>query len=677
MVINSQWLTQYARSGRWHRAVLVVVLAGATLSSPTAQGARPTIDSGEPGIAVEDRELLIALPLVNRGAGPAEQMSLTRVFLTGRDPLRPARLPFAVGDVAAGERVVLQLAFPFEGLERNPSYRLVIVGTYRTAGRERPFTLTRSIARPLPDDGERRMQRVAAEARTAEGAVHPPSEIPERVPSEPTARPMPERPTGEPAPDNPSVAIADPFGRVILRNASTRANADEVSFVRVSNEPLTFADTKGGSPWDPSGASVDQAKGAQVVFLTGNLYALLSTNGGATFMHLDPTTIFGNIPLDGMPMDQGLCCDMNLTYIPSLDRFVWVLHTKGSQVGVRIVEIDGRKRRLPINGFNRLRVATATAQQVVASGGTSWTYWDMTTAMFGLGNMAFLDYPDVSFTDQFLHISVNETNSGGLFVIRVPLADVQSGGTIHIGYTDPNDGTSAFGARLAHQSPDAAYWFDHVTYNKVRIFEWRDNSSTYSWRSRTIGPWATGSLTSMVPDGVTNWLEANTTAIRGATVQGDVNVGSGVLRTILIAWNAGSAGTFTQPYVRMLPVARLTAGNLVQWGTGQSSQIWNPTVAFNHAHLATNSNGEVGVSLGAGGPGSHATPVAGFVGDATLYVTGVSTTSLVRYGDYTAIRPHWPNSKLFSVSDYYLEAAGMGFRVRHQYRLFGRNGDVD
>jgi hypothetical protein len=58
-----------------------------------------------------------------------------------------------------------------------------------------------------------------------------------------------------------------------------------------------------------------------------------------------------------------------------------------------------------------------------------------------------------------------------------------------------------------------------------------------------------------------------------------------------------------------------------------------------------------------------------------LYAMGVSNVSLDRYGDYTAIRPHWPNSKLFSVSDYFLEQSPF-FLIRHQYRLFGRSGDV-
>jgi hypothetical protein len=61
---------------------------------------------------------------------------------------------------------------------------------------------------------------------------------------------------------------------------------------------------------------------------------------------------------------------------------------------------------------------------------------------------------------------------------------------------------------------------------------------------------------------------------------------------------------------------------------------------------------------------------SGEVGDPTLYVVGVSMASLPRDGDYTAIRPHWPNTKFFSVS----EAAGTGaFAVKRQYRMFGRS----
>jgi hypothetical protein len=647
-----------------------LTFAGVAVGFATVGGSAAQLGLGEPGVATDEGELHVALPLSNSGTGLASDVRVHRVSLQAHEFLAPA-LPQAPGDLEAGEEVVLQLSFERTRSWPRKEFRLVVRGSHRVEGRfgsrRRYFRVSRRIAAPQPDEGEQTALEAVVEARTVDGAHFPPTSTEPPIAEEPEAPPLP---TGGvvpvPWPDNPSVNVSGrprPPLHVI-------AQAGDIVFVRGNDEVLSSTDTKGGSPWDPSGASVDLQKGERMVFLTGNLYALLSTDGGATFTHIDPTTIFGNIPLDGMPKDEGLCCDMNLIYIPSIDRFVWTLLTKGSKIGVD-------KNRNAIYGFNRLRVATASPARVLASAGTSWTYWDMTTALFGFEQSAFLDYPDVSFTESFLHISVVRPDPlKSFFVVRVPLADVQFGGTIHIGFTNPIHGKSAFGARLAHDSPDAAYWFGQATIWKVRAFEWLDGSSGYSWRTLSVTPWLAADYTSTTPDG-TNWLAANTTAIRGAAFQGETNAGGGVLRTLLVAWNGARGAGFPQPHVRLLPVIKAELGGQTFWTTGQESQIWHPDFAFNHAHLATNANGEVGVSVGAGGGGSDATPVAGFIGDSTLFAIGVSNASLNRYGDYTAIRPHWPNTKLFSVSDYFLQQTPVsGFQIKHQYRLFGRSGDV-
>ncbi len=637
-------------------------------------GSGAQFDLGAPGVATDGGELFVALPLMNRGSSPASDVRVVYASLRAHELLDPT-LPLAVGDLEPGEEAVLQLAFRPKRALRQQELHLTLYGTHRVQGwfgpRRKWFRVVQQVTLPQHDEGERTAPEAVVEARTVDGAEFPPTEVELPFAEEPEGTPLP---TGgvvaNPQPDSPSVSVA-----VSPRpGLPGTADADEVVFVRGNDEILSLKDRKCesgqpcGFPWDPSGASVDLQKGERVVFLTGNLYALLSTDGGTSFTHIDPTTIFGNIPPDGMPQDEGLCCDMNSIYIPSIDRFVWVMLTKGSQIGVK----NGKK----IYGFNRLRVASASPSQILSSGGTSWTYWDMTTALFGFGKTAFLDYPDVSFTDSYLHISVVRPDMGGFFVIRVPLPDVQFGGTIHIRYTNPGDGKVAAGARLTHDSPDAAYWFGHVMIWKVRAFEWMDDSNSYSWRTLPVTPWLAFDYKSLTPDG-TDWLKANSSAIRGATYQGDVNVGGGVLRTLLVAWNGARGAGFPQPHVRLLPIVKLSTGNFTQWAKGTESQIWNPDFAFQHAHLATNANGEVAVSVGAGGGGSDATPVAGFVGDSALYAIGVSTASLSIYGDYTAIRPHWPNSKLLSVSDYFLERSVLGgFRVHHQYRLFGRSGDV-
>ena len=76
-----------------------------------------------------------------------------------------------------------------------------------------------------------------------------------------------------------------------------------------------------GSPAEPSGA-----KSGNVIFSTSNWIAAISTNGGATFNVIDPTVYAGpaNPATDG-----GFCCDQVVQYLPSIDRFVWLL-----QVGI-------------------------------------------------------------------------------------------------------------------------------------------------------------------------------------------------------------------------------------------------------------------------------------------------------------------------------------------------------
>ena len=76
-----------------------------------------------------------------------------------------------------------------------------------------------------------------------------------------------------------------------------------------------------GSPAEPSGA-----KSGNVIFSTSNWIAAISIDSGATFNVIEPTVYAGpaNLATDG-----GFCCDQVVQYLPSIDRFVWLL-----QVGI-------------------------------------------------------------------------------------------------------------------------------------------------------------------------------------------------------------------------------------------------------------------------------------------------------------------------------------------------------
>ncbi|NIA13788.1 MAG: hypothetical protein GWP08_06870 [Nitrospiraceae bacterium] len=648
-----------------------------------------------PGVATEEGALLIALPLVNGSDRDVSDVRISGITLETQGIVRPEALPLSAGDLPAGETAVLQLAFESEGLEADRPYTLRIEGTATSSGVPQAFRLDRAVSLPPPEEGERTVRYVTVETRSVDGGGFEPgcpgcADVDIEGINEFMGPPLPEG--LEPAsfePNNPEVGIEHLADRVGKSQTQSLAKADQpITFLRAGTH-----DVRTGGVLEPSGGSVDllPIPGrplVRMVFLSGNLYLLLSTDGGTTYTEIAPTAVFPSIPLDGLPQDIGICCDQNLIYIPSIDRFVWQLLTRGSQVGVAR-DMNGQPilneagGQIPINGMNRLRVAMASPEQVISSGGTSWSYWDMTTATFGFPSTSFLDYPSLSFSDDYLYISVSALNplkpqlgGDGFFVAAVPLTDVQNGGVIHIGHTDPKDGQNSYGARLAQDCPDAAYWFGHVSDRKLRVFEWFDGAGSYTWRTLAIDPWIRlekeEDSESLTPDG-TNWLRANIDAVRGGTCCGFTDQDAGAERVLLAAWNAGRGGGFPQPHVRLQRVVKWPT----TWTTDPGTEIWNPDFAFHHAHLATNANGEVGISVAAGGGmGGDATPVAGFVGDSTLYSIGLSTASEDRWGDYTAIRPHWPNDALFSVSDYFLLTPKPPITGVHQYRLFGRTADI-
>lgn len=626
----------------------------------------PPVEAGQPGVALEGDALLVALPLENRGDEPV-RVAITRLELHRRKLLSPAALPLDLGAIAPGERGVAQLAFARAGLEPEEHLLLLVEGRIVEGRRTRHFS-TRALVRVPRPEGRRAVRTFEVAVRHT-GDPTPPDETPlelENVNEEP-GPPLPiGRATGEVRPANPSQSIARVLADRNLGPQALKAN-DPVTFARLATIPLAFADTKGGGPADPSGASVDVkvttgGLGARIVFLTGNLYGLLSTDGGATFTHIDPTTLFNNIPADGLPADQGICCDMNMIYVPAIDRFVWMIQTKGSAIPAN-----------PVNShFNRLRVAFASSAQVLASGGKAWSYFDMTTASFGLtSNIAFFDYPSIAYSKASLTMSVGVPNIGFL-LMRVPLADLVSGPTIHIGSTNPADSNSAYGSRLAQDVPDGAYWFGQPSTTQLTAFEWLDGAGFYSWHTVSTEPWSNATYTSLCPDG-TNWLGAFTSAVRGAAFAGDTTSQGVAKRRLVLAWNAAGGGAFPQPYVRVVRMVRTGTGAGATWSAEPAQQIWNPNFAFQFAELSANTKGEIGVSMTAGGGGSNPTPAAGFLGDSTFYVVNSSQVSTGRWGDYTAIRRHAPDGRWFSVSNYYLNAQGAEVA---QYVMFGRAADL-
>lgn len=528
-------------------------------------------------------QLSVAVPLENEGDEDIATVVIQGLSLTGADLVQPS-LPVTLGPIEPEGAAVLNAVFSSASFQAGATYVLTITGRSTSSGRTSCFVLNASVTLPADAPGTATLASVNVDARTVTGAPYPstpPAFENEREAKKPAVPLGILRPIGAP----PGATVPQPAptqGAV----PGPRAQAGIIDFER----NLGLGEN-GSSIAEPSGAT----NGGDIVFVSANSFVAFSSNGGATFTRVDPTTVF--------PADEvGFCCDQIVQYSPSVDRFFWL-----------------------IQGSNGYRLATASAANLVSSGATAWTYWNLTPAVFGESG-SFFDFPDLALGDNYLYLSWDA--SGNRQVARTSLAGLQAGGTITVEYTDPAYGSTAWSAHLTQNTGNAVYWAGHKDNSTLRIFAIPEGGNTYSWRDRSIGSWSGSGLTSITPDG-NDWLKdvrlTRFTSTLGATRSFD---------EVWFAWNAGTDGNFPKPHVELVALDLSKDFSVLR-----QVAIWNPNFAFAYPALAGNPcTGEIGMSLAYGGDGNYENHVVGFWGDFIVYVTTASTAGTNRYGDYVTIR---------------------------------------
>jgi hypothetical protein len=399
-------------------------------------------------------------------------------------------------------------------------------------------------------------------------------------------------------------------------------------------------------------ADISGAKGGRVVLLSGNWYIDYSTDSGATFTTLNPTTIFPNT------LAGGFCCDQVLQYAPQIDRFLWLLQYRSDATGA-----------------NAYRLAAASPQDVIDSNCTAWTYWDLTSASFGIGT-DWMDFPSMSLGDGELYFSfdvLDTTADGvadnGLVVVRLSLAEIAAAGTVNFRYTTPADSAVAWGSNVSQNTGNEVFWAGHVDNGTLRVFSWRNDSTTYFWRDVEVRNWPNGTLTSNGPNG-NNWFGWGfpNNAVLGITRR---------LNELWLGWTAssgkGSSAGFDFPH----PHVQIVKLDIGSWNVIEQMQVWNPDHAFGYPSLATNSDNEVGIALGWGGGGTlNANSAVGFMGDYVVWYRDGSTWTHTRWGDYVTIRRAAPESAMFAGFGFVIidtsTPAGASHRFDPFYVLFGR-----
>ncbi len=632
---------------RRKRTKVLLPLLAVAVTAPSlvkAQVSAVQFVTDQPGIAALGSNLMVSLPIRNGGSLDATNVTVNSVTLQSGILASPTTFPVLLGTVAAGGRAIFQANFDATGLSQSTPYLMTVTGTYQVGGVTAGLSLNRFVIIPVASPGVGFSQTTAVGPNFVTGAPYPAQPINLAIDANETGPTVPTGPfvPGTPTPSGTASIPAALAATAQLRLAQPQQQPPAITFnanngLGINSAGLSCSGVASASCAEPSGAN-----SGSVIFVTTNWTAAYSTDGGTTFNQIDPTTVFPNDAV-------GYCCDQVVQYVPSIDRFIWLLQGTG------------------------YRLAMASPADIVNSGGTSWTYWNLTPSVFGTTGSAF-DYPDLSVGNNSLYISwdaaCSPSCSGGLQVARIALTGIQAGGTISIDYTNQSDSNVAWGSHLSQNTQDEIFWAGHNGNSDLRVFSWAEGSNTYYWRDVTVSSWSNATLTSLSPDGQ-DWMNklsgfpAN--SVIGATRSAN---------QLWFAWSAGTDGNFQQPHVEMVTLDRNNNFNV-----NQQVQIWNNGYAFVYPALATNAcTGEVGLSLEYGGNGNYENHVVGFWGDYTVYTTTNSSVGTTRYGDYVTIRQDpTPNlyGAFFDAFGYGLNAIpapGSGTQTDARYVVFGRGG---
>jgi hypothetical protein len=623
------------------RIILFLAACIAFAAAPAyAQSDQVTLVLGTPGAAIlNSTTITTGIPIINDGTDEATHVEITSLALMGSTLVSPT-LPFSLGTIG-NEGAMTPLFATFNNPNAFPGgqYTLTVGGTYQVGATTFPFTLSGPLQLPAAAPGSSTSLTVSIAPNPSKGPFPPAAPILNAEDADVPGWITPIGPFVAVTPSAPTKTQNAVIGGIVEKTQAS-PNGSTVQFL-LNQSISDMAGT--GYPTEPSGASATIAKtGQTVVLITANSDAVYSINGGSTFTKLNPTTIFNN------KVAGGFCCDQIVQYVPSIDRFVWLMQFSRANV-------NGQKVG------NLQRLAVARPEDIVTDATTAWTYWDLTSADFGLGTQ-WMDYPDLAVGTNNLYISFDAFGTGGLMVVRVPLKELTAGGTLNFRYTNPASLDSDWGAHLVQSPLTTIYWAGHEHTSGIRVFSWPDSSNNYSWVVVPINQWSNMNYSSTTPaPNSTNWMTKLSGFPRSAVI-GGTRAGS----DIWLAWTAGTDNNFPMPHVEMVQIDISSTPTFKK-----QVQIWNSSYAFAYPALFTSNTGEIGMSLEYGGNGNFENHVVGFWGDFLVYITTSSSIGTGRFGDYVTIRRD-PNSKYFDAFGYGLDdVKGKGQSDVH-FIIFGR-----
>ena len=398
---------------------------------------------------------------------------------------------------------------------------------------------------------------------------------------------------------------------------------------------------------------VSEASAGNVAFETGNFFAAWSGANGApgTWNAIVPSTIFPTA-------DGGFCCDQEVIYAPQIDRVIWVLEYWAPNRNSTTASLRN----------NRLRIAVASPAQIVSSGGTAWTYWDLTSPAFGKDG-SFFDYSHPAIGRNYLYLPWLVA-AGGRYesiVARLSLADLGAGRTLTGRYlTVP----STWYVRVAQNGGTRAFFAKQNSTSQLRVFYWDESSTLVFHTDVNIASIPTQDWVSRTPGGQ-DWLAKRAPAegvVAATKVGNQLWFGWSAGRKVDLG-NGGSRTVLSQPHIE---IAMIDATRLSLIG---ERYIWFPDYAYNFPSLATNSDGEVGMAYQWGGNGTRwANGAVGLLTGTTSLVSVSNGNSGMQGGDYNTVRVDSPSTSCFSAATSTQVAETTGAKNHPVFTFFSRQG---
>jgi hypothetical protein len=385
------------------------------------------------------------------------------------------------------------------------------------------------------------------------------------------------------------------------------------------------------------------AMNGAVVFYTGNWYAALSRDGGHEFRYVSPSSL-------ATPSDQSRSLwSQVVTYLPSIDTFVWLL-----QYG-------------PSTGNNLHRVAFAKTKDVLRG---QWRLFDITPEMLAVPE-ALLSFPDLAAGSNYLYVTTNFFAGGpqgpaGSAVLRIPFSSLAKGEPLMEKFVD----MEMFSFRVAQNCRETAFFAAHVDTATLALFSWPESESLPSSHYVPVARWqGSAGYESRCPDGRA-WLDRADPRLTGATMAGS---------ELWFAWSVDKGPNHApNPHVR---VARINSWDM---SLIENISVADAESAVSSPALATNVDNDVAISYMIGGGPRFPSHVVGMLTNPRKQILVAAgergpvpdpNTGRGEWGDYLTVRPVFPEGKLFVAAAYTLQGKGDGTRLdaTPHCAIFGRS----